>query len=355
MSEGEPDVPGAVIRLKALRAAALSLTCGHADLLNTLRDASGLSRQGVALALNSHLEWDATDNELRRLAEWGQASVHAQQPVTVVLSANVFTAAFRALALALACSAQVQVKPSRREPLFIEYLSAEYTLPGLSLLPEWRAERQQRGAIHVYGRHETIAAVQTAAQVGVDVWGHGTGFGIAIIDATADLDTAANLLASDVIAFDQRGCLSPRIAFVLGGLEHATSFAAALDAALARREIEVPRGMLAAGEASEITHYVQLAKCLGRVHSRQSHNVALQDEGNLVLPPSGRNMLVAPVSGPHAALERLGELRPYLTCVGTDLPAISWPADIRISHLGQMQRPRLDGPVDLRSPLARRI
>ena len=45
----------------------------------------------------------------------------------------------------------------------------------------------EAGAIHVYGRDETIAAVRAAARPGVVVRGHGAGLGVALVTPAADL------------------------------------------------------------------------------------------------------------------------------------------------------------------------
>src|SRR5580704_9843451 len=65
-----------------------------------LVETTGLSHQGIALALAEHLETSPSHDDIRRLVQGaGTAST-----VHVILSANVFTAALRALAVARAAA-----------------------------------------------------------------------------------------------------------------------------------------------------------------------------------------------------------------------------------------------------------
>jgi hypothetical protein len=76
--------------------------------------------------------------------------------------------------------------------------------------------------------------------------GHGHRFSIAAIGAPAtrgaELLRAARGVALDAALWDQRGCLSPVTAFVLGDLPAAERFADALASALAALEQRMPRG-----------------------------------------------------------------------------------------------------------------
>jgi hypothetical protein len=128
-------------------------------LLDALVRSTGLSRQGVALALSEHLETSPRAADLVRLVERaGDApSVH------VVLSANVFVGALRALAVARAAAPRVTVSPSRREPTFARALVHAASDPGLTLDDALAVESIRVGEIHVYGRDETIAGVRARA------------------------------------------------------------------------------------------------------------------------------------------------------------------------------------------------
>jgi len=185
--------------------------------------------------------------------------------------------------------------------------------------------------VHVYGRDETIAAIASESPAGVRIVGHGPGFGVALVDATSDVAGVAERLSWDVVAFDQRGCLSPRVALFRGSLGEAEAFAERLDAELAEREREVPLGGLSADERSERALYRDTASALGRCFVRATSTVGLDlTPRALVLPP------------------------PAITCVGHESENALAPSVLafvrgaRSLPIGAMQCPPLDGPVDLR-------
>ena len=106
---------------------------------------TGLSREGVELALVRHLEVAPTDADVAQLV----ACTPEAAAVAVILSANVFVGALRAIAIACAASASVVVRPSRRDSVFAEALVA--MLPEIMLAPALRVEDVRAGELHVYG------------------------------------------------------------------------------------------------------------------------------------------------------------------------------------------------------------
>lgn len=304
-------------------------------IVEPLVESTGLSREGVELALAKHLETHATDAELASLVAYAGKA----ERVHVILSANVFVAPLRAIAIAFAASDRVTVKPSRREPVFATALIEALGDPRVTLA----SDLPDSGEIHVYGRDETIAEVRRAARPGVIVRGHGAGMGVALV--TGDFARAAKALADDVIAFDQRGCLSPRVAFVVGD---AGAFGRALFEAL--ESTAVPRGKLDPAEAADLARWTSTLDYAGTLHRGASCAVGVLDAR--AIPPSGRHVLVRPLSAPADLLAALGDDARFVTAVGSDLPLDSLraiaPEHARLSALGAMQRPPLDGPVDLR-------
>ncbi|MEO7109752.1 MAG: proline dehydrogenase, partial [Polyangiaceae bacterium] len=83
-------------------------------IVNPLVQSTGLSRQGVELALREYLETDASDAEIETLIAQAKPTSH----VHVILSANVFTGALRAIACARAAAPKVSVQLSSRDPVF---------------------------------------------------------------------------------------------------------------------------------------------------------------------------------------------------------------------------------------------
>jgi Acyl-CoA reductase (LuxC) len=335
--------------VRAVLAAARRLASRADQIAPELAASTGLSLEGVRLALAEHLEQDAQDDELASLvARAGDAP-----EVHVILSANVFTGALRAVALARAAAPAVTVRPSRRDPWFARALVRELGLPAVRLAEELPPERLAAGEIHVYGRDATIAAVRAAARPGVRVVGHGAGMGVAWIGADDDLAVAAEALARDVVPFDQRGCLSPRVALVAGDAARASAFAAALDDRLAAWELRVPRGALSSDEDAARARWLETLAFAGEVHARPAHAVAVAPEGApLTVPVPGRNVHIAPIADAASAAALLVPFAHAVVAVGANDPAAARlfaPRHARISPLGRMQRPPLDGPVDGRA------
>ncbi len=117
-------------------------------LVEELVASTGLTRQGVELAFARHLELEPTDAEIDALA----ASAGAAKHVVVILSANVFVAALRAIAIARAASPSVVVRPSRREPHFARALVEAAADPGLTLANDVDLARLRRRSARLRAR-----------------------------------------------------------------------------------------------------------------------------------------------------------------------------------------------------------
>lgn len=322
----------------------------HEGLAQAVATSTGLSLEGVDLVFRKHLELDPSDADLDAfVTRAGEAS-----SVAVILSANVFSAALRAVALARAASEDVVVRTSRRDPVFARALVSVLRARGdraVRIDEALDPASIHSGEIHVYGRDETIAAVRRATTARVR--GHGSGMGIAWITSRAALDLAAKSLAEDVVAFDQRGCLSPRVAIVVGPESRARTFAEALHAHLDRLDLEIPRGLVGPEDRAEIARYVDTMTFAASVLVSSTHTVGIAAPGMpLVLPPPFRNVHVAHVSSVDAGRAVLAPFARGIVTLGSDdrgeasSVAPSWA---RLSALGSMQRPPLDGPVDFRT------
>lgn len=333
-----------IASVRRLVAAAGRLVSRRASLVPALVESTGLSAAGVELALTKHLELDPTDAELRALV------AHASETprVSVVLSANVFVGALRAMALARAGSDDVVVRPSRRDPVFARALVEEAADPALRLDEALDVTNVGEGELHVYGHDATIADIR--ARAAVRVVGHGSGLGAAWISRGADLEVAARALAEDVVVFDQRGCLSPRVALVEGN--RAEDFAERLHVELERLGEIVPRGPLSADERAASDRYVAAMTYANRALVGTGHVVGIAPSGApMVSSPAHRHVHIAPMSTEADATAFLEPLASSLTAVGSDDESAAKrlaPKWARTSALGKMQRPPLDGPVDMR-------
>lgn len=317
-------------------------------LIGAIVESTGLSPAGVELGLTRHLELDPTDDELRSLvAQTSEAS-----SVAVILSSNVFVGALRAIAIARAASTNVVVRPSRRDPTFARALVEAIAEPEVRLDESLDVTNIEEGEIHIYGHDRTIADVRARARPSVRVVGHGSGMGIAWISARADLAHAARELAADVVVFDQRGCLSPRMAFVEGPRERADAFADALHEELERLDTVVPRGPMPADERAASDRYIATMTYACRALVGTQHAIGIAPPGAPMIPsPAHRHVHVVSCPTEKDAQILLEPVARSLVAVGSDDPEAARrlaPPWARRSPLGRMQRPPLDGPVDLR-------
>ena len=338
--------------VRRLQRAARNVIERRGALVAAIVESTGLSAEGVELGLTKHVEVEAGDADLAALVE----RAGDLPRVAVVLSANVFVGALRAIAIARAASDEVVVRPSRRDPAFARALVEEANALGdmhVRITDDLDIGSVEEGEIHVYGRDETIAEMRKHARPAVRLRGHGSGMGVAWITAAADLEEAARGLADDVVVFDQRGCLSPRIALVLGDEARASALADALHAELERLDVSVPRGAVPAEERAAAGRYIATMTYACRALVGSEHAIGIAPPGApLVLPPPYRTLHVAACSSLEEAAKLLAPLAKGLVTIGSDdagsarLLAPSWA---RIAALGMMQRPPLDGPVDLRA------
>ncbi|MBI2389332.1 MAG: aldehyde dehydrogenase family protein [Deltaproteobacteria bacterium] len=326
------------------------------SLVRALAAESGLHEANVTWALDHALELSPTEEELETFV---RRAPH-RTAVLVVLAANVLVAPLRAIAWALAQSDRVFVRPSRRARLFTRALASAVPALGLDVLElsddpgsdvaRAIAALPDGAAVHAYGGRATIDAIAAAAaaqprEIATEL--HGPGFG-AIVDSAEAIVAHAPAIAADVVAFDQAGCLSPRIVIVIesraaaGGDAHRA--AEALHAALSRAGQSIPRRTLDPGESAALARARDAAIFAGRAHEGSEHLVVELQAPTLL--PVGRALAVVGVSSVVEAIAALSALGPDLAAVGTSL-SLPLPG-VRMAALGRMQTPRLDGPVDLR-------
>src|SRR5450432_2224576 len=215
-------------RLEPLLESARSLADGTSARGKLARErlvaSSGLSPEGVSLAISRCLESTPSEAEIEALIR----STPTAQVAHVLLSANVFVAAHRAIAIGLAASETVCVRPSRREPEMAELL-----LAGAPNCFQLVAELKPRAGdrLWAYGSDATLEEIAVTLPPGVAFHAHGSGFGVCVLDGQApesELNSLLDQLALDVILFDQRGCVSPRVMLVNAGPAYAREVALAL-------------------------------------------------------------------------------------------------------------------------------
>jgi hypothetical protein len=347
MMTSASDRQAAVLNLIA---AARSVYVQRERWVADLARGTGLTHAGVILGFDS-LEHDATAMQLRELLD----SVDETDRVHVVLSANVFVAPLRAIVLARAAAPRVTVRPSRRDPCLARALVNAANDPAIAITPDLDVGELSSGEVHVYGRDETIIAVRRRIRAGVLLRAHGTGMGVAFVSRAAARDRSAHNLATDVVPFDQRGCLSPRVAMVEGDEARARDFAEALHDELSEFARRIPRGLMSKNERQETARWRDTMEFSGRLFEGPDHAVALAPCIDPAwIPPPGRHVVVVATPSIERAAESLAPVSAFVVAVGSDDPARArcvFPAHTRVGPLGRMQHPPLDGPVDRRGAI----
>jgi hypothetical protein len=336
--------------LEAARTLANPAGVASQRLRRRLQQTTGLSRPHIDFALEHCLEQRPSAADLEKLLARTPLATRA----LVLLSANVFVAPLRAIALARAASPIVLVRASRRDPALAEAL--------LELVPhayELVAELSPEAGDHLwaYGADATLAQVRATLPSGVVFHGHGFGFGAVVVDysdGASDVERDASAIALDAALFDQHGCLSPRLVLVSGPPDAAPRLVRALAQQLQRLSVVLPAALEPPEALAERRRFLDAATYAFDVVQAGASFVSLSLDARLELPPPGRNLHVARVQDATASL---ATLRRHLTCV-----AVRGSAELRrrlqsalpgarCCELGQMQRPALDGPVDLRPQL----
>lgn len=110
------------------------------------------------------------------------------------------------------------------------------------------------GLVVHYGGADSIAALRARAPARVRFIEHGPRISFAVVNASSDtaLHSAARDLARAVALFDQQGCVSPQLAYVIGTAHQARDLANATASALGEIHNELPRGRISAAEAAAI-------------------------------------------------------------------------------------------------------
>lgn len=342
----------AVRRVEALVRAARIVADPTSELGRRARpllvESTGLSAENVELALTACLETSPSRAEVDALV----ASVAPAPRAHVILPANVFIAAHRAVALALAASPHVFVRPSRREPHFAALLAA--AVPDLFVITP---QIQPASGDHVwaYGGETSLEAIRSSLPPEVQLHAQGPGYGVAVIEAAHIDAETATALAADIVPFDQRGCLSPRAALVEGTRADAERFAALVASALTEAAEATPRGRVDAAELADARAFRDAHAYAGPLFSAGPGWVAVTEK-RWHPAPIGRHLLVTSSDDAFTTLQSHSTELTAIGVVSSDrvVRLERLFPNARICRVGRMQRPAFDGPVDRRRSLTLR-
>jgi hypothetical protein len=325
---------------------------------------------------------DALDCFLPRAEGGGSQRAFGPGLTTVVLSGNVFHVAVESMVLALLAKSACLVKASSRDPLFPALVAgslaaADERLAAALAVAWWsggdagleRAAFAGADAVIAYGGTEAVAAVRGHTPVDVRFVAHGPKISFAVVArshaAGPHGEATASAAAHDVAMYDQQGCVSPHTIYVEGSPGDALAFGRLLAGAMARTELEAPRGRLTTDESARIR------QVRGAAEFRQGVEVFESDGGTawtvivdadplFAASCLNRVVYVKPLDRPERLPELIEPVRPFLQTAGVAgdptfraaVAEIVAPLGVaRVCPLGRMQHPPADWRHDGRPRL----
>jgi len=341
----------------AALAAAAARWLADAALAAQLVESSGLHPSMIADVLPrvaAMLDHDAMralvereGTEIGEPAEW----------IACILASNVPALAVPAIALASLAGSAVVVKSGHRDtvsaPAFQRALAAVDPALAATVVPvSWPHDAALDDLLLdaplavLTGHDETVATL--AERATGRVLGHGTRYGALLIDTSAPVDYAGAAL--DVALYEQRGCLSPHVCWVVGDPERVADGLADALLVLAER---LPPASAPVEERGAVRAFLDEAAWSGAGVQAGAWGAVVREPSSSFRPTCGaRTIRVLPL--------RDAEMLPEcfepnaLECLGTNVPP---PAGLRargvarVCPLGRMQQPPLSWPRGQRPAL----
>jgi hypothetical protein len=359
--------------------------------------ATGFSRGTLAIGLDNFFKQLTTENlnalliqdlgHLKRLDElamsgadekWNRAAFVAGPEFLVHIAAgNIPSPTLMSLVLGLLTRSAQFVKCASGTALLPRLFAhsiydADHKLGACLELAEWHGGRKdleevlfaEADCVTVTGSDETLAAVRTRlpARVRFLSYGHRVSFGYVASGALAGFNAkkVVQRAATDVVAWNQLGCLSPHVIYVEhGGGIAAEQFAELLAEELANREVAEPRGELPAESAATIAsrrafYEVRAAHSpdtrMWRSENSTAWTVVYESDPKFQASCLNRFIYVKGTAGLEEALRGADGIRGKVSTVGLAaledqagelaLQLARWGVT-RICPLGQMQNPPL--------------
>jgi len=242
-------------------------------------------------------------------------------------------------------------------------------------LPLETALFKEADCVTATGSDETLAKIRhhIPARTRFLSYGHRVSFGYVTSEALAGFNSkkAVAHAATDVVAWDQLGCLSPHVIYVEhGGGVSAEQFAEMLAQELAKREQDAPRGALPAESAAVIASRRALYE-IRAAHSPDTRHwcsenstawtVVFENDPQFQLSCLNRFIYVKAVTDLTHALQGADSIRGHVSTVGLAATEDHAPALVtqlsrwgvtRVCPLGKMQEPPLLWRHDGRPALA---
>jgi hypothetical protein len=288
----------------------------------------------------------------------------APEEIYHVCASNLDISAVMSLMLGLILGSRLTFKlPGSGLPRFEKLAEKAGQASGLTvdLLDSHDPERMKAAdAVVVFGSDATVERLRREVRIGQRFLPYGHRISVGLILPGTGSSIMAEKAASEIIAYEQAGCLSPQ-AYLCPDFQEAEAFALALAEALEQKEIEQPSPPRGFEEEAMIFEARQRALLRGnRVLGGAEHRpwtVVLRQDGFLepgpghrfiqVVPGSDWENILRPWTGKLSALSVSDE-----SLVSSLLPGIRALGFTRVCPLGALQKPKLSWRHDGRPRLA---
>lgn len=289
-------------------------------------------------------------------------------PLLHVVSGNTPHAAFQSVVRGLLIGSRNRVKlPSSGLPEFQHWIDSLPPLLGdlIEVRNDLPAPWLNSAGAVIFGNLSTLTSFRQLLPAGIRLIEHGPKLSIAVI-FQAD-PRAAALLAQDILAHDQRGCLSVQAVYVEGGPAVAKNFANQLATVLENARAAQPRKPISLSESGAISNSRELA----RFRAANGADVTLWQSsvntqwtvvydldpilapgplnGFVTVHPLPTEMLLRDALGPEICHLSTAAIYPFSDVHADQLSPLDIP---RICPVGRSQQPPLFWHHDGRPPLA---
>jgi hypothetical protein len=355
-----------------------------ADLRHELQASTGLSPEMIEWGLDTTLSTIRPD-VLGGLARditgtRGLVPVPAKL-VVVVLAGNIFSAAVRAMFLPLLTGAPVLVKGASQDSVLPRFMlhamraidpeiAKRCELVGFSReAPDAaRALLAQADVVSLYGDDDTLETLAAQTKRNATIIRHGYGISASYVsrdalDNAASAKDAAERVALDIAAYDQRGCLSPQVVYVQHGSSTGTrGFAKLLfEEALPQVEQLLPPGVMTVADQAMALQWRGAAQVRGEFFDARTFAVSYEARSAPRPSPGGRLISVYECDSPDDFARAVSPMGSALKCVGVAgarehrihlAQCLRLTAAPRICRAGEMQTPPFQAYADGQPPLA---
>lgn len=205
----------------------------------------------------------AVENPIIQVGNWFEHCSEYARRTLVILPGNVIGPALCAAYSVAITGASAILKAASAERAVADIVARQWNeigeplagaiearyWPGGDLAAEAAAVAEV-DAVIAFGSDETIESVRARVPATKFFKGYGTRYSLGLVTESADLAWAAESAAVDVSVFDQAGCMSPQTIYVIGDASRALRFAHALDDAMRRTRVSLPRMKPSSDEAA---------------------------------------------------------------------------------------------------------